>query len=47
VIEELTGPPRELPAPGPHDLINYPRFSVPDHAPLTRTLGEPAPEPDK
>jgi hypothetical protein len=47
VIEELTGPSRELPAPGPHDLINYSRFSLPDRAaPLTPALGA-APELDK
>jgi len=47
VIEELTGPAVDAPAPGPQDLINYSRLSVPGHAPLTPALGEPAPEPDK
>jgi hypothetical protein len=47
VIEEVTEPAGEAPAPGPHDLMDYSRFSAPGHAPLTAALGEPAPEPNK
>jgi len=47
VIEEVTGPAGEAQAPGPHDLMDYSRFSAPGHAPLAPALGQPAPEPDK
>src|SRR5690348_3181013 len=44
MVEELIGPSREAPAPWPHDLINYSRLSVSDHAPITAALSEPSPE---
>ena len=47
VIEELTGPASEAPAPSSDDLINYSRLSVSDHAPRRPAIGDPTPDRDK